>query len=67
MITYTWSERNEKNYTVGQAVKAAQARLPEGKQYCSNALKGRPLTDSITLVELNELADQIVDDTNYYG
>lgn len=69
-IPYTEAERTQTNYTVGQAVKVA-ALLLKGKPMCVNALSDRyytrDLSTPITLVELNSLSDQLVDDSHYYG
>ena len=56
----------EKKYTVADALIAAKYRLGN-RRYCCNALRKYELTDKITLDELNKIADQIVEDTNFYG
>ena len=63
-ITYTYRERTLKNHAVGEAVKIVEQRL-DGVRMCTDALKHRDLSDKITLVELNELADKLVDDSFY--
>jgi hypothetical protein len=62
---YTRSEQTVKKYTVRDAVKAAEVRL-KGVPLCVNALKRRSYDDKITLAELNDLADQMVDESNDY-
>lgn len=74
-IPYTRSEREDKNYTVAQAVSSARQRMSlEARQrrskaprgICVNALRGRPYSEKITLKELNQLAQALVDDSYYY-
>lgn len=65
MVRYTELDKTQKKYTVEDAVKAATTRLGN-KGVCMNAVCKRSLTDKITLVELNDLADLIVSDSNYY-
>ena len=66
-IPYTKSEKTEKRWTVGQAVKAAELRL-KGIPMCVNCLRGRyyDMSTKITLVELNQIADSLVDDSHFY-
>jgi len=66
-IPYTKTEKTEKKWTVGQAVAAAEIRL-KGIPMCVNALRGwyYDLSTKITLVELNQIADSLVDDSHYY-
>ena len=69
-ITYTHSEKNDFKYTVKQAVDIA-AMLVKGK-VCINALTtGRAVpwsfSKKITLEELNNLVDQMVDDSRFYN
>lgn len=66
MNIYTKSERTIKKYTVGEAVASARRAL-KGVPLCTNAIKGKALTDKITLEELNNLKDQLVDDSNYWN
>lgn len=63
---YTPSEKTVAKYTVYQAVQSAAARL-RGKPVCTDALKGRPNSDKITLQQLNDLADQMVSDSKYWA
>ncbi len=60
-ITYTHAERTVKKYTVADAIDAAKARCTGS--ICTDAIQGRALTEPITLVELNHIADSICDDT----
>ena len=64
---YTRSERTVPKYTVGKAVSLARARLGEGVPMCMNAINRRPLSDKITLEEVNRIADEIVGDSRYYN
>lgn len=66
MNIYTVKERTELNYTVGKAVKLAEYRLKTTK-ICVNVIQGMNLSDKITLEQMNQLADQIVEDTDYYN
>lgn len=67
---YTRSERTVQKYTVYQAIESARRRLAEKKWFkgkvCTNAVSGRANSEKITLEELNEIADEIVNDTRYY-
>lgn len=65
-IPYTRSEKKETKYTIHQAFNIARMRL-SNRPVCTNAVRGRSYDTRITLVELNELVDQLVDDTRYYG
>jgi hypothetical protein len=64
-ITYTLSEQTEKKYTVQTAAGAALTRLGN-KSVCLDKIMGRPYPDSLTLVEVNTLADSLVDDTLFW-
>lgn len=68
---FTRSEREDKKYTVRQAVASARRRLnADGmKEMCTNALHyPRPLSydDKITLERLNQISDEIYNDSHYY-
>lgn len=67
---YTHSERTVRKYSVGQAIASAERRLKGNKHFkggmCINAVVGRPLSERITLQELNQIASQIVDDSFHY-
>ena len=67
---YTKSEKTVRKYTVYQAIQSAKRRLKNDIPLCVNALRkgNRRLSDSdlITLKELNDLADEIYQDTIYY-
>ena len=65
-IPYTETEKRVKKYTVGTAAKIAETRL-KGRGLCINAISGRSLAEPITLVELNNLVDQMVDDSFYHS
>lgn len=67
-MNYTLRERTAKVYTVGRALATAETIL-KGKrinEICVNAIKGRALTETITLVELNALVETLVSDTLYH-
>lgn len=61
---FTYAEQTAKRYTVQQAVDAAKAL--QGGAVCVTSLHGRPMGERITLVELNEISDRIIDDTEAY-
>lgn len=65
MNIYTFSERTVKKYSVGGAVESAKRRL-NGLPICTDAIRSRTLSDRITLQELNEIADAIVEDSIHY-
>lgn len=70
-MQYTFKEKTEKKYTVGDAVKAASAIL-EGEngqpvRVCINSIKGRDTNEMITLVELNQISDSIITETSLYN
>lgn len=69
MALFTRSEREEKNYTIGRAVASARRALTNKgvRSICVNALKGRPDSTPITLVELNRLACAMINDTLYHA
>lgn len=64
---YTPSEKTVRKYTVYQAVQSATARLNGRYPLCVNAVSKMQNSDKITLKELNDLADQMVDDSKYYA
>lgn len=61
---YTLSERTVKKYTIGQAVDSAKRRLGTSR-ICVNAVRARDYKEKITLQELNEIAEEIVQDTSW--
>lgn len=66
---YTHRERTVANHSVGEAFESAKRRLKEKNffgPYCCDAINGMTLDQKITLKELNELAEQIVDDSLWY-
>lgn len=62
---YTKRERTERKYPLNKAFENAKAQLP-GRSICVNAISGRSYAELITLQEVNELAQQMIDDTIYY-
>ncbi len=67
---YNLSERTVKKYTIYQAYESAKRRLNQTGYkggICANAISGREDSDRITLKELNEISDKIVDDTLFHS
>lgn len=64
-MIYTHSEQTQKKYTVEDAVNAAGIILRE-KGKAMNRTTQRNLEEKITLVELNNISDDIVQDSLYY-
>lgn len=65
-FSYTIAERTVKKYTVGQAVKAAEDVLKAKhrlSKLCVNAVQSRSYTELLTLKELSELTEELVDET----
>lgn len=69
MRIFTRSEREDKKYTIGQAVSSAKRTLAKSgiRTICVNALEHRPNSTPITLVELNRLSSEMVGDTQYHA
>lgn len=68
---FTRSEREDKKYTVADAVASARRRLDKDgmKEMCTNALHSphrRSYDDKITLEQLNAISDEIYNDSHYY-
>lgn len=63
---FTWSERTQKNYTIGAAVEAAKQVL-EAKfssiDLCIDSIVNRALTERITLLELNVVQSRLLSDS----
>ena len=68
-MQYTYKERTEKKYTVAQALSAAEAILKQKhvKGICMNSVRRYNATDLITLEQLNNISEQIVDDSIFYA
>jgi hypothetical protein len=64
-ITYTYEERTVKKYTSADLDKAIRARR-DGKDICTEMLRGHGPSDMYTLVELNELVDLVVASSEYW-
>ena len=62
---YTLRERTIKNCTVQDAVNLAKRRN-KGNPVCTNSIRGRSLDEPITLMEVNMLAKDILDNTAYW-
>lgn len=69
MAIFTRSEREDRKYTIGQAVTSARRTLAKHgiRTVCVNAVNRRLDSTPITLVELNRLAKAMVDDTCYHA
>lgn len=69
MRIYTRSEREDRKYSIGQAVSSAKRTLHKHgiRTICVNVLEGQPNATPITLVELNRLASKMVVDTCYHA
>ena len=67
-ITYTHSERTEKKYTIGHAIENARQVLATKRihEVCVNAVKQRDHSTPLTLVEMNELQVQLIDDSIFF-
>jgi hypothetical protein len=66
---FTPDECRRKDWTVEDAVRAAQVVLDAQRVKGVNltALRGRPLTERITLPQLNDIQDQLVSESQFYG
>lgn len=64
-LTYTYSERNVKKYTVAQACTSAKYRLEKSNIFkmSTDSIRNRSGSEKITLEELNKIADKIVADS----
>lgn len=60
---YTKNERTVKKYPVGRAIERAKSRL-KGIPMCMNGVP-HDITELLTLVEFNELIDQIEDNSRF--
>lgn len=65
-MNYTRSERTVKKYTKQDVLNSAKNRL-KGKPVCVDVLKQYPDNTLFTLEELNNVADDIVGDTHFWG
>lgn len=65
-MNYTKSELTVKKYTVQDAIASAHRRL-RGVPLCLDKLRHRDRSEMITLAELNQLADDLVDDSHYWN
>lgn len=59
-IEYTLSERTQRNYTVGDAIAAARTYLTENGHVVKDVTGSSNPNRKITLVELNEISDLII-------
>jgi hypothetical protein len=66
-MQYTRSEQTDKKYTVNDAFNVAVLRC-DGRKICVDHIYSHHLSyqDAVTLEKMNEIADALVDDTNYY-
>ena len=71
MTIFTRSEREDRKYTIGQAVASAQRYLNRKcgiEKICVNAVpRHAPYDSPITLVELNRISSTIISDTCYHA
>lgn len=67
-IRYTLKEKG-KNWTVKEAVNAAGHVLSAHgrKGICVNSIKGRDLSEKISMEELNQISERIVSDSYHYA
>lgn len=67
---YTYSEKNDKKYSIYQAIQSAERSLATNRRFKGNinldAVRGRQLNEKITLRELNEIQEQIRRDSLEY-
>ena len=71
-VIYIQSEKTNKKYTIGQAVEMAKNVLQSKRGHahtalCTTAVKSRNRTEKITLVELNQLIESMVNDSTYFA
>jgi hypothetical protein len=67
-IPFTLSERTEKKYTIADAIKFAQEYLRErGYAMCMNSVSRLSETQPITLVDLNHITKELVEESMYYS
>lgn len=66
---YTRAEKTTKNHTIADAIKAAEYILSERRVLVLNitSIVKREKTETITLAEVNLIADQLVSDTLFYA
>jgi hypothetical protein len=65
MITYTLSEKTKKSHAIGKAIQTA-CEIVKGP-ICLDAVGRRNPDTLLTLPEYNELVDQIISDSTFYG
>ena len=70
-IAFTRSEREDKKYTIADAVASARRRLTADgmKNMCVDAIcspRRRDYEEKITLVELNKISDSLYHDSHYF-
>jgi len=63
---YTTTEKTLKKYTAQQIIDISKVQL-KGKGCCTDALHKYPAGTLFTLVQLNEISDEIVSDSYYYN
>jgi hypothetical protein len=66
---FTHREKTVKNKTVADAIAAAKSVLKERgiTKYCINAVSRRDTNEQITVEEMSNLVEKIVDDTHFYN
>ena len=67
-VPTTRSEREDKKFTMNDVFAAVHYRM-SGRGVCVNAIRRLRLHSGsmLTLVELNEVVDEIVDDSHFYN
>lgn len=69
-MIYTHKEKTVKDKTTSDAVSAARFILADRykiNNICTNAISHLDEMDKLTIEQMNELTDQIVDDSKYYN
>jgi hypothetical protein len=65
-MQYTHTEKTVKKYLPAFALEQAKGLL-NGKSVCINAMTKYKVDELLTLVQINELVETLVDDTNFHG
>lgn len=66
-VPFTLSERTQKKYTIADAIKAAQEYLRDrGLAMCMNSVSRLSETEPITLVDLNHISAELVEESMFY-
>lgn len=65
-VQYTQRELTNKAYTLSDVITAIKAVM-NGRKWCSNAISRFTSDDRFTIVELNDLVEEVRHDTSFYG